>query len=87
MRVLNREEERGLRRPFCDQSQRREADQEEVGSVCLCNPERCLECAPLGVGKKIQTAEQGKQQLVEPCKSELRLGQRARRGDHRDAPA
>jgi hypothetical protein len=59
VRVLYGEEERGLRRPFCDQSQRREADQEEVGSGRLCNPERRLECAPLGVGKKIRRPSRG----------------------------
>ena len=71
--------ERGLRRPFCDQPQRREADQKEVGSVRLGDSERRLERAPLRVGKEIQAVEQWKQQLVKACEGELRLGQRTRR--------
>jgi hypothetical protein len=60
----SREEERGLRGPFCDQPQSREADQEKVGRVGLRNPERRLERAPLWVGKEIPAVQQWKQELV-----------------------
>ena len=85
MRVLDHEEKRRLGRPFCDQPQRREADQEQVGSVALGDPERRLERPSLRVGKEIETAEQGKQQLVKAREGEPRLGQRTRRGHDRDA--
>ena len=42
--------------------------------------------ASLRVGKEIEPAEQGKQQLVKAREGERRLGQRTRRGHDRDAP-
>jgi hypothetical protein len=81
--VLDHEEKRRVGRPFCDQPQRRKADQEQVGSVALGKPERRLECASLRVGKEIESVEQWEQQLMKAREGEPRLGQRACRGLHR----
>ena len=81
--VVDHEEQRRLGCSFCDQPQRRKADQEQVGSVALGNPERRLERAPLRVRKEIQAAEEREQQLVEPCEGELRLGEGTGRGHYR----
>ena len=86
MRVLDDEEKRRLGRPFCDQPEGREADQEQVGGVALGNPERRLECPSLRVGKEIEAVQQGNEQLVKPREGELRFGQRARRGHHGNSP-
>ena len=59
VRVLHHAEERRLRHPICNQPERREADQEQVGSGALANPERRLERTSLRLGKEIETAEQG----------------------------
>ena len=83
MGVLDHEEKRRVGRPVCDQPQRRKADQEQVGSVALGNPERRLECASLRVGKEIESVEQWEQQLMKAREGEPRLGQRACRGLHR----
>jgi hypothetical protein len=56
--VLDDEEQGRVRRQFRDQPKRREADQEQVGSVALGDPERRLERAPLRVGKDVETVEQ-----------------------------
>ena len=86
VRVVDHDEQRSLGCPFGDQPQRREADQEQVGSVALGNPERRLECPSLRVGKQIEPTEQGKQQLVQAGEGERRLGERSRRGHDRRAP-
>jgi hypothetical protein len=57
VRVVDHEEKRSLGCPFCDQSQRREADQEQVGRVALGDTERRLEGLSLRVWNAIQMAE------------------------------
>jgi hypothetical protein len=51
--VVDHEKQRLLGCPFRDQPQRREADQEQVGSVALGNPERRFEGALLRVRKDL----------------------------------
>ncbi|MDP9277175.1 MAG: hypothetical protein M3O76_03065, partial [Actinomycetota bacterium] len=57
LRVIDHEQKRCLSRPFCDEPERREADQEQVRSVALGDTERRLEGLSLRVWKEIQTAE------------------------------
>ena len=57
LRVIDHEEKRRLRRAFCDESQRREADQEQVRRVAVGNTERRLEGLSLRVWKENQAAE------------------------------
>jgi hypothetical protein len=53
VRVLDHAEKRSLRGPFSEEPKRREADQEQVRSIALDDPERRLERASLWVGKEI----------------------------------
>ena len=57
MRVIDHEEKRCLSRPFCDEPERREANEEQVRSFALGNTERRLDGPSLRVWKEIQTAE------------------------------
>jgi len=57
LRVIDDEEKRCVRRPFCDEPERREADQEQIRSVALGDTERRLEGLSLQVWKEIQTAQ------------------------------
>jgi hypothetical protein len=85
--VIDHEEKRCLRRPVSDQPESREADQEQVRGVALCNTERRLEGLPLGVWKEIQTAELREQELVKAREGKLGLRKRTRCGHDRNSSA
>jgi hypothetical protein len=57
LRVIDHEEKRCLSRPFCDEPERREADQEQVRRVAVGNTESSLEGLSLRLWKEIETAE------------------------------
>jgi hypothetical protein len=81
--VIDHEKKRCLRRPFCEEPERREADQEQVGRLALGNTERRLEGPSLRVRKEVQSAEQGEQELVKARKGKLGLRKRTRCGHDR----